>query len=95
MPSYKHKVATGAILSYMKLMGYYGYSSYWSTIYYRTEADMNTQTLRNHELKHMDQMKEEGKVVFAVKYLWYAMTVGYKANPYEIQSRAAERAGQL
>ena len=52
--------------------GFYGWTSYWSTVYYRTEAHTNTQTLRNHELKHVDQMKEEGNVVF---------TVGYKANP--------------
>lgn len=87
----KHKVATGLIARYMLWKGYYGYTSYWNTIYYRTEAHMNTQTLRNHELKHMEQIDELGKIRFTVEYMYQSIRYGYMENKFEIAARKAEK----
>ncbi len=86
----KHKIANGIIYLYMKKMGYFGWTSYWSTIYYIDKLAFNNNRLRKHELEHVRQMKELGKFKFTLEYLWQAYTVGYKNNKFEIMARAAE-----
>ena len=36
-------------------------------------------------------MKRDGKLRFAVQYLWWSLRYGYRNNPYEIEAREAER----
>ena len=90
MSNTKHKVAPGLILWSMETFGYYGWTSFWNTIYYISEEHLKYTPLRKHELKHIEQMEQEGKFIFSVKYLYYNYKVGYFNNPYEIEARAAE-----
>ena len=87
----KHRVAKGIILWYMKHCGFYGWTSYWNTIYYRTEKHRATKTLRKHELKHIEQINRMGRIVFTFKYIYYDWKYGYDENPLEIEAREAER----
>ena len=86
----EHKVATGLVLSYMKSMGYIGWTGFNNTIYYIDENHMKDERLQRHELKHIEQINDLGRVLFTVKYLWYAITVGYDENPFELEARKAE-----
>ncbi len=86
----KHKVATGLILSYMEHKGFYGWTSFWDTVYYRTEEHMNTSSLRQHELQHIAQINELGCLKFMVMYMYYDYKYGYHDNPFEVEARAAE-----
>jgi hypothetical protein len=36
------------------------------------------------------QIQRDGRLVFAVKYLWWLLLHGYLDNPYERAARAAE-----
>jgi len=86
----KHKVAKGIILWYMTKVGFYGWTSFWNTVYYRTERHLHTTALRNHELQHIKQINRMGRIVFAVKYIYYDWKYGYHNNPLEIEAREAE-----
>lgn len=74
----------------MKLMKFYGWTSFWNTIYYLDEESFKNYRLYKHEMKHIEQMQKDGKFVFGVKYLYFISTVGYENNPYEIEARKAE-----
>jgi hypothetical protein len=87
----KHKIATGLIKRYMLFMGYLGWTSFWNTIYYIDQASLKNEELKRHELKHIEQMKRDGKLKFTNKYLWYSLRFGYKNNPYEVEARKAEK----
>jgi hypothetical protein len=43
-----------------------------------------------HELKHIEQYKQEGLLFFIVKYLAYSIRYGYENNPFEIEAKLAE-----
>ncbi len=43
-----------------------------------------------HELCHLKQFKENGHLVFLIKYLWESIKVGYYNNKYEVEAREAE-----
>jgi len=43
-----------------------------------------------HELQHCYQVKQEGRLKFYGKYLWYQVRHGYTDNPYEVDARAHE-----
>lgn len=44
-----------------------------------------------HELKHIEQYKQHGFVVFILKYLWESLKKGYYNNRFEVEAREAER----
>ena len=88
----KVKTARGLILAYLKLCGFKGWTSFWNTVYVMPGWE-NHQPLLRHEAKHLEQIERDGRLVFAVRYLWWLVCYGYLANPYEIEARAAE-AGQ-
>lgn len=46
----------------------------------------NDPILYKHEWIHIEQYRREGVFKFAIKYLWYQVTKGYKKNPYEIEA---------
>ena len=84
------KTATGLIRWYMERQGFKGWTSFWNTIYMMPGYENNERLLR-HERKHIEQIEREGRLVFAVKYLWWSWRVGYRDNPYEVEARAAEK----
>ena len=52
---------------------------------------MDDEKLIRHEKKHIEQIQEQGRLKFAVKYTYYTMRYGYRDNPYEIEAREAEK----
>lgn len=46
--------------------------------------------MHSHEMRHIYQVKSEGRIKFVVKYLWYNIKYGYHMNPYEIDARGRE-----
>ena len=51
--------------------------------------ELNNALIR-HEMTHLEQMRRDGKVLYAIKYTWGGLCYGYKMNPYEVEARAAE-----
>ncbi len=47
-------------------------------------------TLIQHEFIHVRQVRSMGWLPFYVSYLWYALTVGYDKNPYEVIAYAEQ-----
>jgi hypothetical protein len=43
-----------------------------------------------HELCHIKQYKENGTVLFLIKYLWESLRKGYYHNKFEVEAREAE-----
>jgi hypothetical protein len=60
------------------------------TTWYSVPKDQVSDEWRKHEDEHKRQWREEGRLKFAVKYLWYQARLGYKDNPYEIEARQKE-----
>ena len=48
-----------------------------------------------HELKHIQQFRQHGYLLFIVLYLWESMLRGYSKNKYEIEARHAENDDSL
>jgi hypothetical protein len=90
MQEIKHKISSGVIRLYMLQMKYDGWTSFWNTIYYINKDMIEDEALKAHELTHIKQMQDEGKLKFAIKYLYYAWKYGYKENPYEIEARKVQ-----
>lgn len=83
------RTATGLIAVYMRLCGFAGWASFCRTIYVLPGHENNQRLLR-HERCHLEQIERDGRVRFAVKYLWWLCRYGYWDNPYEIEARSAE-----
>lgn len=41
-----------------------------------------------HEINHVFQWKRYGKLRFAIKYVYYFITRGYRRNPLEIEANS-------
>jgi hypothetical protein len=65
----------------------FGQTAYYSVS--KEEVDKSPKW-RKHEDRHKEQWKEEGRIKFLFKYIWYSITKGYQNNPYEIDARNAE-----
>ena len=85
----KIRTATGLIRAYMRLFGFAGWTSFWNTVYVLPGRESDQRLLR-HERCHLEQIQRDGRLVFAVKYLWWLLLHGYLDNPYERAARAAE-----
>lgn len=85
----KIKTAKGVIALYLRLCGFRGWASFWDTIYLMPGSESDAGLIR-HEAKHLEQIKRDGRLVFAVRYLYWLARYGYKNNPYEIEARAAQ-----
>ena len=83
------KTATGLILWWMKLFGFYGWTSSFGNIYAIAGYETSI-TLRRHEECHVMQIKRDGFVGYHLKTLWYLIRYGYQNSPYEVEARAAE-----
>ena len=87
MRKIKHVVATGLIGWFLKKRGFYAWTSLWNTIYYKDKVPEPSSRLRKHEMMHIRQMEQDGKLWFMVKYAWFSIKYGYHNNPYEIEAR--------
>lgn len=85
----KVKTASGPIKLYMRLCGFRGWTSFWSTIYIWPGHEGDERLLR-HEARHLEQIERDGRMLFTVRYLWWLIRYGYRANPYEVDARRAE-----
>lgn len=56
------------------------------TTYYSCPVEQVDVGWRRHEDKHKEQWARDGKLLFAIKYLWWSIRYGYKANPYEVEA---------
>ena len=83
------RTAFGPILLYMKACGFQGWTSLWGVIYMAPGYETHEALIR-HERKHLEQMQQDGKVLYAIKYAWWTLRYGYRMNPYEVEARAAE-----
>jgi hypothetical protein len=83
------RTASGLILTYMRLCGFQGWTSFWGAIYLAPGYEQNAALIR-HERKHLEQMQRDGKLVYLVKYSYWLLRYGYRNNPYEVEARAAE-----
>lgn len=86
----KVKTAAGPIRWYMQALGFKGWASFWDAIYVLPGWEHNRPLIR-HELCHLEQIRREGRLRFAVGYLRELVRNGYWNNKYEIEARAAER----
>ena len=75
---------------FMRLFGFVGWASFWRTAYF-LPGGLDNRGLVAHELKHLEQIERDGRVVFTVKYVWWLVRYGYQNNPYEEEARAAQR----
>ena len=56
-----------------------------------TKAElMASKTWLCHELKHVQQFRENGFITFIIKYLWESFRKGYYNNKWEVEARKAE-----
>lgn len=54
------------------------------------EAELlNSTAWLRHELMHVKQYRQNGTLVFILKYLWECCCKGYLNNRYEIEARTA------
>lgn len=86
----KLRIASGPLRWYMQALGFKGWASFWEVIYVLPGWQFNRPLIR-HELCHLEQIRREGRLRFAVGYLWESLLHGYWNNKYEIAARAAER----
>ena len=64
-------------------------------LYNTTKQDfLNDEKWVNHELCHVRQFKQNGYMVFILKYLWESIRHGYFNNKYEVEAREAENFSQ-
>lgn len=75
----------------MSLWNFVGLATPWNTVYYKDVMYMSDKRLRQHELKHIEQMSRDGTVKYLMMYNYYWFTRGYWNNPYEIEAREAEK----
>jgi hypothetical protein len=61
----------------------------WKRIYILERYQFN-QSLRRHELVHIEQIERGGPVMFSIKYLYWLARYGYAKNPYEIDAYGKE-----
>jgi hypothetical protein len=81
----KFVIARGPWRWFLNRLGCMGITMPWKRIYILSEHQFN-ESLRRHELVHIDQIDREGAVRFSVKYLWWLLVLGYWENPFEIEA---------
>jgi hypothetical protein len=87
----KHRfvIASGFWCWFLNRLGCAAITLPWKTIYIQDEHKFN-QSLRRHELVHIEQIERDGAVMFSIKYLWWLAIRGYRENPYEIEAYSKE-----
>ena len=72
--------------TFLKLSGYKGITTPWSTVYVLPGHETNPHLIA-HEQVHLDQVQRLGPAKFTVLYLWYNLRYGYWNNPLEVEAR--------
>lgn len=54
----------------------------WKTIYLMPEYWLHD-SLRQHEMVHIEQIERDGAITFSLRYLWWLCRHGYWNHPYE------------
>lgn len=85
----KIRTAKGPLRWFMKACGFAGWTSFWNTVYVLPGHEHDERLLR-HERRHLEQIEEDGRIMFSLVYLYWLFRVGYHDNPYEVEARAAE-----
>lgn len=81
----------------LRRLGGDGLATPWYRIYILASVKKNhpgpvLKGLLRHEICHVRQMQRDGQIKFWSRYCWSLLTVGYEANPYEVEANAAQRA---
>lgn len=67
----------------------------WPFVLFRYPARGHFQSpserLIRHEFEHCYQVKQSGILKFYARYIWLAITKGYRNHPDEVAARAVER----
>lgn len=80
-------VKSGSLFDrYLDFKGYHGYITAWGQVYIKEDYKSN-QMLLKHEWRHVQQMTEDGVIIWNLKYIAYQIIYGYWNNPYEIDAR--------
>ena len=82
----EYKIATGIVKWYMTKMRFKAWTSYFDTIHFIDNEAMADKCLIAHEEEHIRQMKQDGKFMFTVVYLYEWFIFGYHNISYEIQA---------
>ena len=82
------KTARGLVWLWMRLWGFYGWTSSFGNIYALPGCESSA-TLHKHEECHVMQLKRDGFLGYHIKTVWYLIHYGYQNSPYEIEARAA------
>ena len=80
------KEATGLFLWFLDYYGYAAITMPWSIVY-MLPSRFYDYGIRKHESVHLEQIKRDGAIGWALTYLWYNLRYGYKDNPYEVEAR--------
>jgi hypothetical protein len=70
----------------MQLAGFNGWASFWRTAYFLPGFLEDSATVR-HELRHLQQIEQDGRLLFLVKYVFFTLAYGYRRNLYEVEAR--------
>jgi hypothetical protein len=81
------KTASGLLAWLMRRAGFKGWTSFWQVVYVLPGHESNERLLR-HEAEHLRQIEPDGRLVFAVRYLWKRATL--LEQPLKSKARAAE-----
>lgn len=87
----KIRTATGLLAWLMRRAGFLGWTSFWRVVYVMPGHESDGRLLR-HELRHLQQIERDGRLLFTARYLWWLLRHSYWNNPYEVDARSAERA---
>lgn len=74
--------------SFLRACGFWAIPMPWGKCYVLPEHRDNPIMLK-HEEVHFAQMERDGRVMWSIKYLYFAATRGYFGNPYEIEAYTA------
>lgn len=86
----KVRTATGLLAWLMRRAGFAGWTSFWRVVYVLPGFEQDQRLLR-HEREHLEQIERDGRLLFAIKYLWWLAKFGYNGDhPYEVEARKAE-----
>jgi hypothetical protein len=94
MSKHPHKFvpAYGPFRLFLERFGYRALTMPWRSIYV-LHSHWDDETLRRHELAHIEQIRRDGAIRFSVRYVWYLARHGYRNNPYEIEAYKRENDG--
>jgi len=74
---------------FLNRCGFLAFAAPWGEIYVLDQYTDN-RIIVAHEFVHLLQMRKDGHIRFAIKYLYYLFKYGYVKNPYEVEARSLQ-----